>query len=506
MLGLPGRGYTRRPVKTLRNQTLQHHSRRVAVPTYDRARLSPGVVHLSVGGFHRSHQAMYFDELAERGATDWGIVGVGLRRRAMKQAMTEQDCLYTVVKRGVDRDEARVVGVIGRYLFGPEEPRAVLGALTDPRTRLVTLTITAAAYHLDPGTGDFDARHPAVAADLARPRHPSTALGYVVEALDRRRRRGMRPFTVLSCDNVAASGAVTRTAVASFGRLRDPGLCEWIERNVAFPSSMVDRITPTTTDADRDFVEREFGVRDRWPVITEPFTQWVVEDSFCNGRPPLEDVGVQLVPDVRPYALIKTRMLNASHCALGYLGALAGHRRIDEVMRDPAFSAYASLLMRQEIAPLLPRVPGLDPRRYERTLLDRFSNPKIADRLSRLCRNGSAKVPAHVLSSISGAIDSGRPYELLTMAVAGWFRYLRGVGEDGREIESDDPLAARLRALAVAGGTDPRPLLAERALFGDLGRDPRFVSALEQSLRLMERHGARAAVDRCLASPRPLAA
>jgi mannitol 2-dehydrogenase len=348
--------------------TLSHHAARVAVPDYDRGSLTPAVVHISVGYFHRSHQALYFDELARRGVTGWGLTGVGLRRREMHEALAPQDWLYTVVERGAGPDRARVVGAMSRYLFAPDDPGAVVDAFADERTRLVTLTVTSAGYDVD-----------AAAAD-----GPGSALAQLVEALDRRRRRGQAPFTVLACDNLPDNGEVARAAVAGFARLRDERLADWIEENVAFPSSMVDRITPATTPADRERLAREFGVEDRWPVVTEPYSEWIVEDAFCAGRPPLEDVGVRFVADVRPYSLIKTRLLNATHCALGHLGTLAGLRTTDEAMRDPVFAAYVERLTRAEIAPLLPRVPGLDLEPYRRSVLEACATRRSPTR-SRGC-------------------------------------------------------------------------------------------------------------------------
>ena len=493
--------------RPLNEQTLAHHSARVAVPTYDRSALTPSVVHISVGSFHRSHQAVYFDDVAQRGlSTDWGLVGVGLHRREMQQVLAAQDGLYTVVARGRDADEARIVGVITRYLFAPERGDGVLDALADERTRLTTLTITGGGYKVDPATGAFAADDPQVRADLADPGRPGSAIGYLVEALDRRRRAGRPPFTVLSCDNMPGNGAVARTAVVAFARMRDETLARWIDENVTFPSSMVDRITPKTTVEDREMVERQFGVRDRWPVVTEPFSQWIVEDEFANGRPPLDEVGVQFVADVRPYALMKTRLLNASHSALGYLGSLGGYRRTAEAMADPAYGGFVARMMNEEIAPLLPPVPGIDLAGYQAALLDRFGNPATGDRLSRLCRNGSAKVPGHVLSSIREARATSRPHALLTLAVAGWCLYLRGVDEHGRIVVLDDPAAGRLQALALAGGSDPRPLLADRATFGSLGADAGFAEAVERDLADLATDGARAVVAARASADAPLAA
>lgn len=494
-----------RAPRPLCDATLAHHARRVAVPTYDRAALTPAVVHISVGSFHRSHQAVYFDEIAQRGiSTDWGLVGVGLQRPGMREALAPQDGLYTVLARGASGDFARVIGVIGRYLYAPYDGAAVLDALADPRTRLVTLTVTGRAYNVDPITGEFDALSPAVTADLASPAAPSSALGYLVEALDRRRRAGLAPFTVLSCDNVAGNGLITRTALVAFARLRDQALADWIGEHVAFPSSMVDRITPRTTEADCEFLAGEFGVRDRWPVVSETFKQWIVEDAFCSGRPPLDAVGVQFVDDVRPYALMKTRLLNAGHCALGHLGMVAGLERMDEAMTDPVFASYAERLMR-EVTPLLPRVPGIDLDAYREVLLERFANPKIGDSLIRLCRAGSSKVPRHVVSSLAEARATGRPHPMLTLAVAGWMRFLRGADDAGTPMLIDDPRGERLRELALRGGTDPRPLLSDRMLFGALGDDPGFVAELSGSLRAMERDGARAVLAAALGSEQAVA-
>jgi fructuronate reductase/mannitol 2-dehydrogenase len=299
----------------------------------------------------------------------------------------------------------------------------------------------------------------------------------------------------MSCDNVPDNGAVARAAVLAVAARRDERLAGWVDQQVAFPNGMVDRITPQTTLADRETVAREFGVLDRWPVMTEPFSQWIVEDRFCNRRPPLDRVGVQFVDDVRPYALMKTRLLNASHCALGCLGLLAGLRHTHEVMREPVFSSYVERLMDAEVAPLLPAVPGIDLADYTAALIERLANPKIADELRRLCRNGSSKVPAHVLPSIAEARRAGHDHELLTMAVAGWFRHLRGTDERGRRLAVDDPLADRLAQAALAGGDDPRPLLAECPGFGELAADAGFASSLQEALTALDRHGVRAALS-----------
>jgi mannitol 2-dehydrogenase len=449
----------------------------VEIPRYDRDALRCGVVHIGVGGFHRAHQGMYFDDLARSGrSTDWGVIGVGLHSPQMGEVMRDQDCLYTVVERGARATTARVVGVMKRYLYAPEERPAVLDALADPEIRLVTLTITGNGYNLTPD-GEFSDDDPLVASELEDPGSPDTVFGYLVEGLDRRRRAGVAPFTVLSCDNIPGNGTAARTMVVSFAGLRDPELASWIAENVAFPSSMVDRITPETTPEDRDDVMRALGVDDRWPVITEPFSQWVVEDRFGNDRPPLEDVGVQFTDDVAPYELTKKRLLNAGHCALGYLGYLAGYRTTAEVMADRVYATYMSALI-DEILPLLPRVPGIDLEAYKATLLDRLANPEMADQLARLCRRGSTKVPSYLLPSVTETLAAGRPAPMLTLAVAGWFRYLQGHDYSGEPIPVEGPREDQLVPLAQQDGQDPRPLLTVRELFGDLADNAEFVRDL----------------------------
>jgi fructuronate reductase/mannitol 2-dehydrogenase len=431
----------------------------VDAPGYDRAALRSGVVHFGVGGFHRAHQAMYFDELARRGLGDgWGLTGVGLHRPEMGEVMRAQDCLYLVVARGARGTTVRVVGVMGTYLFAPDQREAVLETLSDPATKLVTLTITGNGYLLSPD-GDFSDDDPLVAAELEDPGRPDTVFGYLVEALDRRRAAGVAPFTVLSCDNIPGNGAAARTMV------------------VAFPASMVDRITPETTPEERERIVRSLGVDDRWPVITEPFSQWVVEDNFCNDRPPLDEVGVQFVADVAPYELTKKRLLNASHCALGYLGYLAGYRTTAEVMADPAYAAYVSALI-DEVVPLLPRVDGMELGAYKKSLLERLANPEMSDQLSRLCRRGSTKVPSYLLPSITETRAAGRPAPMLTLAVAGWFRYLQGHDYAGEPIDIEGPRSEEFVELARQEGADPRPLLTVRQVFGDLADDASFVRDL----------------------------
>jgi fructuronate reductase/mannitol 2-dehydrogenase len=400
-----------------------------------------------------------------------------------------------VVERGARGSSARVVGVLGRYLYGPDQQDEVLDALTDPGTQLVTLTITGNGYNVN-AEGDFSVDDPTVAEELEDPGRPDTVFGYLVEALHRRRGAGTAPFTVLSCDNIPANGEAARTMVVTFAELRDPALARWIEENGAFPNSMVDRITPETTPQERDEIAHTFGVEDRWPVITEPFSQWVVQDRFSMDRPPLHEVGVRFVEDVAPYELTKKRLLNASHCALGYLGYLAGYRTTAEVMADPTFHAFVAGLV-DEVTPLLPAVEGIDLAEYKASLLERLANPRIADQLSRLCRRGSTKMPSYLLPSIKEASAAGLPHPLMTLAVAGWFRYLVGEDYAGDVIDVVGPRKDQFVHLARQDGTDPRPLLGEREVFDGLIDDPDFVRDLHAASEAL-RAGPREAIEASL--------
>jgi fructuronate reductase/mannitol 2-dehydrogenase len=477
----------------LTDATLHRQQDGLSVPTYDRSALTPAVVHLSVGGFHRAHQLLYFDDVAERRiSSDWGVVGVGLRSRDLKEALAPQDHLYTVVARSPDGEHARVVGVMVDYHFAPDDPTVVLDLLADERTRMVSMTITDSGYRVDPETGAFDADDVDVRHDLWEPARPRTVFGFLCEALDRRRRAGLPGFTVVSCDNMRRNGDVARSALVGFARLRDEDLARWIDAHVTFPSSMVDRITPHTTPEQRVAVAQRYGVDDRWPVITEPFSQWVIQDRFCNGRPPLDQVGVRFVADVDGHELVKTRLLNAAHSAVGYLGTLAGHRSIDRFMSEPLLAEYVTRLMDDEIAPQLTAPEGVDLDRYKRTLLQRFANPAIADQLTRLCRRGSTKLPHHLIPTLREARAAGRPHALLTLAVAAWFLHLRGIGPLPGRVEVEDPRADLLQALARRGGSDPRPLLGERSIFGDLADDEGFATDVATAMARLEQTGVRA--------------
>jgi mannitol 2-dehydrogenase len=484
------------PVNT---SSLPSLSGSVSTPTYDRGRLRPGIVHLGVGAFHRSHQAMYLDRLMEQGvAWDWAICGVGVlpSDARMRDVMRAQDCLYTLVVKNPDGSlDARVVGSIVEYLLAPDDPEAVVEKMADEQTRIVSLTVTEGGYNISAVTGAFDAEHPDIVGDLRPGAALRTSFGLVTEALARRRERGVRPFTVLSCDNIPGNGDVARSTFGTFATLRDPGLGAWVREEVFFPNTMVDRITPATTDQDRADLADRFGIEDQWPVICEPFTQWVVEDRFGSGRPPLEDVGVQLVDDVEPYELMKLRLLNSSHQALCYFGHLCGYRLVSDVCQDPLFQRFLLGYMREEGEPTLPPVPGMDLRAYEEELIARFSNAHVRDTVARLCLQGSDRLPKWLLPVVRDNLASGGEIRRSAAVVASWARYSEGVDEQGAPIDIADHRRDELMALARRQREDPLAFLSNRELLGDLIDDQRFTECYLTALRSLHTRGARATLE-----------
>jgi mannitol 2-dehydrogenase len=483
----------------LNAQTLAYWSDRLPAPAYDRDLVTPGVVHFGVGGFHRAHQAMYLDRLMNEGqALDWGICGVGVMPadRKMKEVLDAQDGLYTLVLKHSDGTyEPRVIGSIVAYLFAPDDPEAVIEEMAAPSIRIVSLTVTEGGYNISDVTGEFDEANPDVVADLKPGAVPRTTFGLITEALRRRRKRGVVPFTVMSCDNLPGNGDLARRAFATFAGLRDPELGDWVEREVRFPNSMVDRITPVTTDTDRAEITERFGIQDQWPVVCEPFTQWVLQDAFTAGRPPFQDAGVQVVDDVEPYELMKLRLLNASHQALCYFGYLCGYRLVHEAAQDPLFQAFLLGYMDAEATPTLPPVPGVDLAAYKHTLLERFSNPEVRDTIARLCAESSDRIPKWLLPVIRAQLETGGEIRRSAAVVASWARYAEGVDEQGQPIEVVDRLRDTVVELARRQGADPDAFIANRQLFGDLAGNERFRTAYRSALASLHELGARATLE-----------
>jgi mannitol 2-dehydrogenase len=400
-----------------------------------------------------------------------------------------------VVKAADGTLEPRVIGSIREYLYAPDDPEAVIEKMADPQTRIVSLTVTEGGYNFNAVTGRFDETNADVVHDLQPGAAPRTMFGLITEALARRRERGVTPFTVMSCDNIQSNGAAARRSFVAFATLRDAELGAWVQQAVRFPDSMVDRITPVTTDDDRAEVRNRFGVEDGWPVMCEPFTQWALEDSFGDGRPPWEDAEVQVVADVEPYELMKLRLLNASHQALCYFGYLSGYRLVHDVAQDPLFARFLLSYMDSEATPTLEPVPGIDLDDYKRTLIERFSNAHVRDTVARLCAESSDRIPKWLLPVIRHNLTTGGPIERSTAVVASWARYAEGVDEQGRPIEVVDRLAGRLTAAAQRQHTDPLAFIADREVFGDLVDNERFVSTYRSLLASLHAKGARATLE-----------
>jgi mannitol 2-dehydrogenase len=474
-------------------------------PSYDRSQVTAGIVHFGVGGFHRAHQAMYLDRLMNKGlALDWGICGVGVMPgdRRMGEVLAKQDFLFTLVVKHPDgRLEPSVLGSIVDYLFAPDDPDAVVEKMADPATRIVSLTVTEGGYNVHAVTGEFNTETPDVVHDLQPGASPRTVFGLVTEALVRRRDRGLAPFTVLSCDNIQGNGDVARRTFSAFAALRDPAVGQWVRQEVSFPNCMVDRITPGTTPQDVEELANRFGVQDAWPVVCEPFTQWVVEDAFA-ARPPLEEAGVQMVADVEPYELMKLRLLNASHQGLCYFGHLAGYRLVHDVCQDPLFASFLLAYMDEEATATLEPVPGIDLGAYKHELIARFSNSYVRDTVARLCAESSDRIPKWLLPVIRRNLANGGQVALSSAIVASWARYAEGVDEKGEPIEVVDRLRDRLVAAARRYEQDPLVFVRDGELFGSLVDEPRFVRAYLAALESLHTVGSRATLEQLMASPR----
>jgi fructuronate reductase len=467
-------------------------------PRYDRAAVACGIVHLGIGAFHRAHQAVYTEDVLAAGDLRWGIVGASLRSPDTRDALKPQGGLYTVVVRDTGKEKLRVVGSILDVLVGPESPEALIARMSDPAVAIVSLTVTEKGYCHDPATGRLDETHPDVVHDLANPEAPRSALGYLTAAIARRRAAGTRPFTVMSCDNLPANGRTAGRILTRFAELVSPELGRHVAEDIAFPDTMVDRIVPATTDADRNHVGQVLGLADAWPVMTEPFTQWVIEDHFVSGRPAWETVGATLVGDVAPYEAMKLRLLNGSHSAIAYLGYLAGHETVADAMADASLAAYVAALM-EDTTPTLTLPAGADVAGYKRSLIARFGNRALKHRTWQIAMDGSQKLPQRLLGTIRDRLAEGLPIARHALAVAAWMRYVTGIDERGNPIDVRDPLAAELAAIASEVGPVAEKLapalIGIRAVFGeDLPGDERFRTAVTQALGELYAKGAKAAV------------
>ncbi len=486
----------------LSNATLGQLPAEVIRPTYDRSKVSAGILHFGVGAFHRSHQALTIDRLLEKGkAQDWGIVGVGLLANdfKMRDALVPQDCLYTLITKHADgKMDYQVIGSIIEYLFAPDNPQKVIEKLIDPTIRIVSLTITEGGYSFDRATGEFDPNTPGVKQDVADSSAPVSAFGFIYEGLKKRRELGLPAFTVQSCDNIQGNGDVAKKMMVAFAKLKDPSFAKWMDENVAFPNSMVDRITPVTAPGDIELAAKGTGLVDQWPVPCEPFFQWVIEDHFPLGRPPFEEAHVQMVKDVMPYELMKLRLLNASHQAICYFGRLSNYVYVHEVMQDPLIEGLMRRYMDEEGTPTLSPVPGVDLVDYKNQLVERFSNPQVLDTVARLAAESSDRIPKWLVPVIREQLEKNGQVKFSAAIVASWARYDEGTDEVGQAINVVDPLKDELMAIAKTQGSNPKAFIENKRLFGDLASDERFTKPYLVALDSLHKVGAQATLKSLL--------
>jgi mannitol 2-dehydrogenase len=484
------------------NNPVANSGQELAMPTYDRSSLSGGITHVGVGGFHRAHLALYVDDLAQAGVSTWSITGSGVTAHDTRIAsvLSEQDGLYLLAEREGEQVDGRIIGSLTNFLPAEHDPSPLLANLVDPNTRILSLTITEGAYPVEHGSF---VESESLAVDV-RSEFPRGTFGLLIEALDRRRKAGLAPFTVLCCDNLPGNGNVARTAVIGAASLRSEGLANWIDRNGAFPNAMVDRITPQTTDADRAWAAKTFGFTDGWPVVCEPFRQWALEDHFVESsgmpsRPAFELAGALMTDDVLPYEHMKLRLLNGSHSALAYHAALAGIQYVHDATLNPPIQRFIRSLMKDEAVKTLTVAPvGIDLVEYQESLVRRFSNPAIADTIARLCLDGTGKFPTFIVSSLESQLASGGEIRMLTLAIAGWCRYLQGVADDGSALVlSGDPFLTEATSFANRSATDPTAFLHyERALGPNLASSTRLSEVFTEALSDLRTYGSLGTLDR----------
>ncbi len=472
----------------------------VALPTYEREKLVAGIVHLGIGAFHRAHQAFYTEAVLNQFGGDWGIIGSSLRSASVRDQLVPQDCLYTLVERSGEGEKLQVIGAVTDTLVGPENPAALVATIAQPTIKIVSLTVTEKGYCHDPATGNLNETHPDIIHDLQHLEAPVSAIGFIVAALKQRFEKNQKAFTALSCDNLPNNGEVLEKVVLQFAQKISPALADWIKANATFPSTMIDRIVPATTDDDRRDIENRLGARDEGMVVCEPFSQWVVEDKFADGRPEWEKVGVLLVKDVRVFEKIKLRLLNGAHSTMAYTGYLSGFQYISEVMEQPAFVKLVTTYMAREAGETVAAPAGFDIEAYKQQLRDRFSNKALKHRTWQIAMDGSQKLPQRLLETLREQLKGNGNIDILCLGVAAWIRYASGVDEQGQAIEVSDPLAKELRAACDANQGNPAGMVKAVAsiqkVFGtDLIDEPRFIQTTTQWLERFYSKGVLASIQ-----------
>ena len=488
----------------LNQAQLAHLPQDVILPKYNRSALKPGIVHLGIGAFHRAHQAFYTEAVLNQFGGDWGIIGCSLRSPSVREQLAPQDCLYTLVERSGDGEKLQIIGAVASTLVGPENPAGLVDVMADPSIKIVSLTVTEKGYCHDPATGNLNLKHPDISHDLNNLAQPISAIGYLVAALKKRFEAKHKAFTLLSCDNLPNNGEVLEKVVLQFAEQISPELALWIKTHATFPCTMIDRIVPATTDDDRRDIEARLGLRDEGMVVCEPFTQWVVEDKFADGRPQWEKVGVLMVKDVRVFEKIKLRLLNGAHSTMAYTGYLSGFQYISEVMEQPAFVNLVKTYMAREAGETVTAPAGFDIEAYKQELRDRFSNKALKHRTWQIAMDGSQKLPQRLLETLREQLAGNGHIDILCLGVAAWIRYVSGVDEQGNAIEVSDPLAQELRAACDANQGNPeamvKAVVAIQKVFGsDLINETRFIATTTQWLERFYAKGVLATVKEAFA-------
>lgn len=457
----------------------------ISTPKYLRRQITAGILHFGIGNFHRAHQAVYLNDLFSLGhAHDWGIIGASVREADMhiQQKLASQDWLSTVVERENDEMSASITGAMIDYIV-PGDTDGILSTLSNPEIRIVSMTITEGGYYIDAASGKFNLDDPDIVWDSQNIDTPKTVFGLILAGLMMRREQNIVPFTVMSCDNLPGNGHVTADAVIGLAELVSSELAEWVKKSVAFPNGMVDRITPGTTEKECKLVETEFGIQDNWPVVCEPFRQWVLEDNFTAGRPELEKVGVTFVDNVEPYEAMKLSILNGGHAAIAYPAALMDIKMVDQAMSQPLISLYLSKLQNEEVIPSVPPIDGVDFAEYFEQVKNRFSNPSVGDTIKRLCFDGSNRQPKFILPSVSNNLKAKTKVKGLALVSAFWCRYCAGFTETGIRLLPNDPIWDRLQIAARAAKNDPKIFLQMDDIFGDLVNNRIYVEEFHNALK-----------------------
>ncbi len=478
----------------LSQKNLPQLGSKIPCPDYERNSRNIEIVHIGVGGFHRAHQAFYTHKLFEISkVAGWGICGIGLREgdRKIHDVLKKQDCLYTLIVKHPDGKIApEIIGSINDFLLGVDDPLPVIDRMAAPSTKIVSLTITEGGYNFNSSTGEFNFDNPDIQHELKHPDSPKTVYGFLTASLKKRRDAGLPAFTVMSCDNIQHNGDIAREMLLAFSRKQDLKLAGWIESEVCFPNSMVDRITPVTSQADIEYLENTYRIRDEWPVTCEPFIQWVVEDTFSNGRPEWEKVGVQFVPDVKPYEKMKLRLLNAGHSVLGILGAVHGHKTINACMEDRTFVTYLRAFMDKEASPVLDKVSGINLSDYKDSLEERFANPNIRDTVSRICSESSAKLPKFLIATLYDNLAGEGSIQYTTLVIVAWCYYHdKQTNKNGQPLEIIDAMSSELHQTALQTKNDPLAFIKQKSLFGDLAEHKRFTSLYTEMILQIYKDG-----------------